>query len=63
MLSFVGGYADVKSRHPAYNIVSCDGHIEAVKRGKLLEKSEQWARRWFIDNQPHQELWMAFDGP
>jgi len=50
----------VKSRHPAYNIVFCDGHIEAVKRAK---KSEQWARRWFIDNQPHQELWMAFDGP
>ena len=44
--------------HPGgYNIVLCDGHIEGVKRVKLFEKSDQWSRRWWCDNQPHTEVW------
>ncbi|HTL56121.1 MAG TPA: hypothetical protein VL361_10610 [Candidatus Limnocylindrales bacterium] len=53
-------YSEIKGRHPAYNMASCDGHVESVKREKLFEKSEAWARRWFIDNQPHKDLWFDF---
>jgi prepilin-type N-terminal cleavage/methylation domain-containing protein/prepilin-type processing-associated H-X9-DG protein len=38
------------------NIVLCDGHVESVKRARLFERSEQWSRRWYSDNQPHPEL-------
>ena len=48
----------VADPHPAgRNIVFCDGHVEAVKRSKLFERSEQWSRRWYIDNLPHPIYW------
>ena len=56
-------YSEIKGQHPAYNMASCDGHVESVKREKLFEKSEAWARRWFIDNQPHKDLWFDFVDP
>jgi len=50
--------------HPAgRNIVFCDGHVEAVKRARLFERSEFWARRWYTDNQPHPEEWPDFVSP
>ena len=43
--------------HPSgRNIVLCDGHVEAIKRARLFERSEQWSRRWYSDNQQHPEL-------
>ena len=56
-------YSEIKSRHPAYNLASCDGHLESIKRAKLFELSETWARRWFIDNQPHKDFWFDFVEP
>jgi len=49
------------SPHPGgHNIVFCDGHVESVRRAKLLEKSDYWSRRWYTDNQPHSELWPSY---
>jgi prepilin-type N-terminal cleavage/methylation domain-containing protein/prepilin-type processing-associated H-X9-DG protein len=56
-------YDELKGRHPAYNIVFCDGHVEAVKRARLFERSETSSRRWFIDHQAHPEAWGSFDVP
>ncbi len=50
--------------HPAgRNILFCDGHIETVKRAKLFERSDYWARHWYVDNQPHPEEWPKFVSP
>jgi len=50
--------------HPAgRNIVFCEGHVEAVKRARLFERSDYWARRWYTDNQPHPEEWLNFVSP
>jgi len=44
--------------HPdGFNILLGDGHIEAVKRAQLFDKSDFWSRRWWCDNQPHPEVW------
>ena len=56
-------YNELKRRHPAYNVVFCDGHAEAVKRAKLFERSETWARRWFIDDKANSDAWFLFDNP
>ena len=56
-------HSEVKGRHPAYNIVFCDGHTEAVKRARLFERSETWARRWFIDGKGHPDFWPFFENP
>lgn len=56
---FIPPESDITTEpHPGgRNIVLCDGHIEGVKRAKLFEKSDQWSRRWWCDNQPHPEVW------
>jgi len=45
------------------NIVFCDGHIEVVRRSKLLMKAEQWSQRWYTDHEPHSEQWSSFATP
>ncbi len=35
-----------------YNISFCDGHVEAVKHGKLYEKSDTALRRWNRNHEP-----------
>ena len=42
------------------NIDFCDGHVEPVKRFKLLEKSDAASQHWFIDGQPHPEVWPLY---
>lgn len=50
--------------HPAgRNIVFCEGHVEAVQRAKLFERSDFAAKRWYVDNQPHPEEWPNFVTP
>jgi prepilin-type processing-associated H-X9-DG protein len=41
------------------NAAFCDGHVEQVKKAKLIERSEQWRRRWNRDNEPHPETWVG----
>jgi prepilin-type N-terminal cleavage/methylation domain-containing protein len=42
------------------NIDFCDGHVEPVKRARLFEKSETASQHWFIDGQPHPEVWPLY---
>jgi prepilin-type N-terminal cleavage/methylation domain-containing protein/prepilin-type processing-associated H-X9-DG protein len=47
--------------HPAgRNIDFCDGHVEPVKRFKLFEKSDAASQHWFVDGQPHPEVWPLY---
>jgi prepilin-type N-terminal cleavage/methylation domain-containing protein/prepilin-type processing-associated H-X9-DG protein len=39
-----------------YNVLSCDGHVDAI-RPDLLFNATNTAARWNIDNQPHPETW------
>ena len=39
-----------------YNITFCDGHVEAVDRKRLHERSFRSLRRWNNDNKPHYDL-------
>jgi prepilin-type processing-associated H-X9-DG protein len=60
---FVADYGEelMVEPHPGgRNIVFCDGHVEAVKRPKLFERSDDWSRRWYTDNQPHSEQWQSY---
>ncbi len=48
-------------QHPGgRNIVFCDGHIETIKRARLFERSAYWSRRWYLDNEPHPEVWPLY---
>lgn len=42
------------------NIVFGDGHVEPVKRIQLFEQSPMWSQHWFIDDQPHSEVWPLY---
>jgi prepilin-type processing-associated H-X9-DG protein len=44
------------------NIVFCDGHVEWAKQSKWIERTDEAARRWNNDNQPHRELWVSRGG-
>jgi prepilin-type processing-associated H-X9-DG protein len=60
---FTADYGEewITEPHPGgRNIVFCDGHIEAVNRRYLFEKSDYWSRRWYTDNQPHPEQWSSY---
>jgi prepilin-type N-terminal cleavage/methylation domain-containing protein/prepilin-type processing-associated H-X9-DG protein len=39
------------------NVAFCDGHVEQVKKARLIERSDQSRRRWNRDNEPHPETW------
>jgi prepilin-type N-terminal cleavage/methylation domain-containing protein/prepilin-type processing-associated H-X9-DG protein len=39
------------------NMVFLDGHVEWAKWWKWLEGSNESARRWNFDNEPHREFW------
>ncbi len=39
------------------NVLFCDGHVEQVKKAKLVDASEAARRRWNRDNEPHRETW------
>ena len=46
-----------EARHGGrYNITFCDGHVEAVDRKRLHERSFRALRRWNNDNKPHYDL-------
>ena len=47
--------------HPGgRNIDFCDGHVESVKRVNLFEQSPTWSQHWFVDDQPHPEVWPRY---
>jgi prepilin-type N-terminal cleavage/methylation domain-containing protein/prepilin-type processing-associated H-X9-DG protein len=47
-----------KFRHQdRFNLLFCDGHIEAIKSRNMYEPSESFRRRWNYDNDPHPEQW------
>jgi len=52
------GYWEFRRRHNArWNILFCDGHIEARLREQLFDYNNDEARRlWNNDNQPHPEF-------
>jgi prepilin-type N-terminal cleavage/methylation domain-containing protein/prepilin-type processing-associated H-X9-DG protein len=44
-----------------YNVVFCDAHVEAAPRANLFWPNLPLsARRWNVDNQPHEDLWAEF---
>ena len=46
-----------EARHGGqYNISFCDGHVEALNRTRLHERSFRALRRWNNDNRPHRDL-------
>ncbi len=46
-----------KRHNGRLNIVFGDGHVEIVDAEKLLmNRNDDWLKRWHIDNQAHQEL-------
>ena len=46
-----------KTRHGGqYNISFCDGHVEALNRTRLHERSFRALRRWNNDNRHHRDL-------
>ena len=46
-----------EARHGGqYNISFCDGHVEALDRTRLHERSFRALRRWNNDNLPHRDL-------
>jgi prepilin-type N-terminal cleavage/methylation domain-containing protein len=47
--------ADARRHGTFYQFVSCDGHVESVKKKILFSGQEQWLRRWNRDNLPHSE--------
>jgi prepilin-type processing-associated H-X9-DG protein len=50
--------ATLKRHSGRYNIVFCDGHVEAVHRNKLFDMSDLGLRRWNNDHEPHADLLM-----
>ncbi len=61
--NWVAGLASSTFRYPYpprhgnnYNVVSCDGHVEASKPSRQLDLSLS-ATRWNNDHQPHEETW------
>jgi prepilin-type N-terminal cleavage/methylation domain-containing protein/prepilin-type processing-associated H-X9-DG protein len=63
-LSEYHGYAAVEMAAEPHldgrNVLLCDGHVEALKRPKLFNPSDNWSRRWYTDNQPHAEQWPLY---
>jgi len=39
------------------NGLFCDGHVESHKQARWQEPTDQFRRRWNIDNEPHRETW------
>jgi prepilin-type processing-associated H-X9-DG protein len=47
-----------KAAHSSrFNRVFCDGHVESEDFRKPFVASDDYLRRWNIDNQPHREKW------
>ena len=44
------------------NVLLCDGHVEQVKKDKLIEPTEQARRRWNRDHEAHPETWVPDNG-
>ena len=42
------------------NKAFCDGHVESETYKKLFTGSDEYLKRWNIDNQPHREAWTHF---
>lgn len=65
-VAMVGGpqpLAPPGTRHKGgANIVFCDGHVEWARQQKWMEKTDETARRWNNDNQPHRPLWVSGTG-
>ena len=47
-----------RQRHDnRFNKVFCDGHVESEDFSKPFLPTDDYLRRWNIDNQPHRDLW------
>ena len=40
-----------------YNLLLCDGHVEAIDPWVLFDPTKT-ASRWHYDNQPHPKFWI-----
>lgn len=45
------------NHHRRFNKVFCDGHVEMEDFTKPFTASDEYLRRWNIDNQPHRDAW------
>lgn len=41
-----------------FNRVFCDGHVEAENMNKPFVPTDDYLRRWNVDNEPHRERWI-----
>jgi prepilin-type N-terminal cleavage/methylation domain-containing protein/prepilin-type processing-associated H-X9-DG protein len=49
--------AGAKNHRRKFNKAFCDGHVEVEDFNKPFVDSDEYLRRWNIDNQPHREAW------
>jgi prepilin-type processing-associated H-X9-DG protein len=49
-----------KYHRAKFNNAFCDGHVELEDFNKPFVASDDYLRRWNIDNQPHREAWDNF---
>lgn len=49
--------AELRRHRGLFNIVFCDGHVEAMRTNHLFATTDSVTRRWNLDNQPHPNAW------
>ena len=47
-----------KSHQGLFNRVYCDSHVESEDFNKPFDNSDDYLRRYNIDNEPHRDLWL-----
>ena len=52
--------ASADSHRRKFNRVFCDGHVESENFKRPFIDSDEYLRRWNIDNQPHREIWNSY---
>ena len=45
--------------HYRFNKLLCDGHVESENYSKPFLATDEYLRRWNVDNEPHREVWEA----
>jgi prepilin-type N-terminal cleavage/methylation domain-containing protein/prepilin-type processing-associated H-X9-DG protein len=52
-----GLQAELQRHHGLFNVAFCDGHVEALKPGKLYGTTPDLTKRWNRDHEPHTDAW------